>query len=338
MDIVQEDINILKKSVSNEGFELENQTVLVTGGAGFLGSWICDLITSLAGRVICLDNLSSGTPQNINHLLKSKNFILKKGDVRTFSTDEEIDYIIHMACIASPPLYQKYPIETLETSIFGTKNILNLAREKDVKGMLFTSTSEIYGDAKVFPTPEDYWGNVNPVGPRAIYDEGKRVAETYCYTYFEKYGLPIRTSRIFNTYGPKLDTKGKVKHGRVIARFILQALNKDPITLFGDGSQTRSFCYITDLIDGLMKLLLKPNMDGEIVNIGNDEEVTMMQLANIVINQTQSNSEIIYKPLPTDDPTKRNPDISKAKTMLDWTPKISLNEGIMKTIEWYREK
>lgn len=313
---------------------LEGKTVLVTGGAGFLGSWVCDVVDAFNGKIICIDNLSSGSEENIRHLLSRGNFKYVKGDVQSFSVDEGIDYVFHMACIASPPLYQKYPIETLDTNVLGTRNVLEIARKKEVKGFLLASTSEVYGDALVLPTPEDYWGNVNPVGPRSVYDEGKRVAETYCYSYFQKFHLPVRIARIFNTYGPRLDTRSTSQYGRVVVKFIDQALHNDPLTVYGDGSQTRSFCYVTDLVEGLFRFLLEPSLDGEILNIGNDEEISILDLAKLIIESARSDSYVVFEALPRDDPRRRRPDISKAGNILGWRPKISLKEGLKKTIRW----
>jgi len=239
-----------------------------------------------------------------------------------------------MASIASPPLYQKYPLETLDANVIGTRNALEIARKNDVEGFLFSSTSEIYGDAEVIPTSEEYWGNVNPIGPRSVYDEGKRVAETYCIAYFHKYSLPIRVARIFNTYGPRLDAKSTSQYGRVIAKFINQTLNNAPLTVYGDGSQTRSFCYITDLIDGLFKLLLIPSVNGEVLNLGYNKEISIMNLAKLIAKLTGSSSEIVFKPLPKDDPKRRCPDITKAGKLINWRPKISLEQGLEYTIEW----
>jgi len=328
-----EDVVTLKEGLSEFGRKICEKTFLVTGGAGFLGSWFCDVLDAFNARIICVDNISSGSENNISHL-KKENFQLIKADVSRFMIDEKIDYIVHMACIASPPLYQEHPIETLDASVLGTRNMLEIARKNDVEGFLFTSTSEIYGDAKVIPTPEDYWGNVNPVGPRSIYDEGKRVAETYCIAYFQKYDLPIRIARIFNTYGPRLDVKSTSQYGRIIVKFISQALNNQPVTVYGDGSQTRSFCYITDLIEGLFRLLLKPNINGEIINLGNDEEISILKLAKLIIKLTESKSEIVFKPLPKDDPKRRRPDIGKAEKLLEWKPKVNLRRGLIRTIKW----
>ena len=321
--IIQEDREIIKKNLTSFASKVNGKTFLVSGCAGFLGSWLCDILSILDAKIIGVDNLSSGSESNVSHL-KKENFQLIKEDICEFRTNERIDYIVHMACIASPPQYMEHPIETLDASVLGTRNMLEIARKNDVKGFLFTSTSEIYGDAEIIPIPEHYWGNVNPIGPRSIYDEGKRVAETYCISFFQEYRLPVRVARIFNTYGPRLDVKSTSQYGRVIVKFITQALNNEPITVYGDGSQTRSFCYITDLIEGLLKLLLKPNIDGEVINLGNDEEISIINLANLIIKLTRSKSKITFQPLPKDDPKRRRPDLSKAKSLLNWVPKVSL--------------
>jgi len=334
-EIIRKDIEATKEKLADFESKVRGKTFLVTGGAGFLGSWICDVLDALNARIICVDNMISGSEKNVE-FFKKTNFQLIKGDICEFKTGEKIDYIVHMACIASPPLYQRHPIETLDASVLGTRNMLEIARENSIQGFLLTSTSEVYGDANVIPTPEDYWGNVNPVGPRSMYDEGKRVAETYCISYFQKYHLPIRIARIFNTYGPRLDVKLTSQYGRVVVKFISQSLNNESVTVYGDGSQTRSFCYITDLIGGLLKLLLKPNIDGEIMNLGNDEEVTIMDLARLTIKLTRSKARITFQPLPKDDPKRRNPDITKAKTLLGWMPSINLEQGLAKTIAWFQ--
>lgn len=227
-EIISEAVETVKRSLSEFEGKIRGKTFLVSGGAGFLGSWFCDVLGALDARILCVDNLSSGSEKNINHLKKG-NFRLIKEDISKFTVSEKIDYLVHMASIASPPLYQIYPLETLDANVIGTRNVLEIARKNDVEGLLFSSTSEIYGDAEAIPTPEDYWGNVNPIGPRSVYDEGKRVAETYCTTYFQKYGLPVRVARIFNTYGPRLDIKSTSQYGRVIAKFINQALNNEPL-------------------------------------------------------------------------------------------------------------
>ncbi|MDQ1281001.1 MAG: UDP-glucuronate decarboxylase [Thermoproteota archaeon] len=312
---------------------VDGKTFLVAGGAGFLGSWFCDTLNTLNARIICVDNLLSGSDDNISHLKKDA-FQLVKSDIISYKPTEKIDYIVNMACIASPPLYQKHPIQTLDASVLGTRNLLEIARKNDIEGFLLSSTSEIYGDATIIPTPEDYWGNVNPIGPRSIYDEGKRVAETYSLSYCQKYGLPVRIARIFNTYGPRLDTKSTNQYGRVIVKFIDQALKSESITVYGDGRQTRSFCYITDQIVGLFKLLLRQGIDGQVVNLGNDDERTILELAKFIIKLTNSKSEITFQSLPKDDPKRRRPDIRKAEELLEWQPKVSLEEGLTKTVAY----
>lgn len=336
-ELIEKDIEEIKRSLLEFEDKIKNNTFLITGGAGFLGSWLCDVVNAFGGRIICIDDLSSGSEENIKHLLRRENFELIRKDICEFSIDKDADYVIHAACIASPPLYQKYPIKTLDTNVLGTRNVLKFAKRMNVKGFLFTSTSEVYGDARVIPTPEDYWGNVNPIGSRSVYDEGKRVAETYCYSYFQKFGLPVRIARIFNTYGPRLDIKSTSRYGRVVVKFILQALNNEPVTVYGDGSQTRSFCYITDIIIGLFRLLLKPGLDGEVINIGNIEESSIIDLAKFIIKLTKSQSKIVFRPLPKDDPKRRKPDISKARNLLKWKPKTNLKEGLLRTISWFNK-
>lgn len=337
-EVVKRDIEEIKRSLLEFEDEIKDHTFLITGGAGFLGSWFCDVVNAFDGRIICVDDLSSGSEENIRHLLGRENFKLIREDVCEFSIDEDVDYVVHMACIASPPLYQKYPIKTLDTNVLGTRKVLEFAKRKNVKRFLFASTSEVYGDAKVIPTPEEYWGNVNPIGPRSVYDEGKRVAETYCYSYSQKFGLPIRIARIFNTYGPRLDVRLTSQYGRVVVKFITQALNNEPVTVYGDGSQTRSFCYVTDLIAGLFRLLLKAGLDGEVINIGNVEEISILDLAKLIIKLTKSQSKIVFTSLPKDDPKRRKPKINKAKEKLEWNPAISLETGIKRTIKWIENR
>jgi len=329
--IIEEDLMKIKEDLTEFKNKIEGKTFLVTGGAGFLGSWFCDVLITFEANVHCLDNFSSGNVKNIEHLLDSKFFNLIKGDVCNFSTNERFDYIVHMASIASPKLYQKHPLLTLDANVIGIRNMLELARKNDVKGFLFTSTSEVYGDSQTVPTPESYWGNVNPYGPRSCYDESKRCGEAYCFSYFQQYGVPIRISRIFNTYGPRIESGG---YGRVVLKFIEQALSNKPFTVYGDGKQTRSFCYITDTTIGLFKLLLINGLNGEVVNIGNDKEIGIVDLANKIKEITNSNSQIIFEPLPKDDPRRRNPDLTKSRELLSYNPKIGLEAGLVRTIEW----
>lgn len=329
-----DEVQYFAKRLGTLGSSFRDRTSLVTGGAGFLGSWICDVVNAFDGRVICVDNLKSGSQKNFAHLLGRKNFRYVKADVQTLTVDEDVDYVFHMACPASPPVYQKYPIETLDTSVLGTRNILEISKKGRVKAIVFTSTSETYGDASIIPTPEAYWGNVNPVGPRSVYDEGKRVAETYCRSYFQKFQVPVRIARIFNTYGPRLDVTSTSQYGRVVVKFIVQALAGKPLTVYGDGTHTRSFCYITDLIEGLFKLLLVPGIDGEIINLGGEQEISIIDLAETIVKLVGSNSGIVFKQLPRDDPRRRRPDTRKAEKLLDWKPRTPLNEGLIKTINW----
>ena len=332
--IVENEVSLIRRDLSAFESKVRGKTFLVTGGAGFLGSWFCDVLIALGSKTICVDNLRSGSETNIQHLMGTRNFKLLKKDACKITIDEKIDYIVNMASIASPRFYQEHPIETLDVNIVGTRNMLECARKNEVEGFLTTSTSEIYGDAAVFPTPESYWGNVNSFGPRCMYDEGKRAAEAYCYSYIERYNLPIRIARIFNTYGPRLDVSLSSQYGRAISTFIRQALDNKPLTVHGTGSQTRSFCYVTDQIEGLFKLLLTPGLDGEIVNIGNDEETSIITLARLITELTNTKSQIIFEPSQQDDPKRRKPDINKAKSLMKWLPKVNLEKGLKKTIAW----
>jgi len=303
------------------------KTILVTGGTGFLGSHLCEKLLDLNNYVICLDNNFTGNLQNIAHLRGNPHFEFIRHDI-TKEIFLELDEIYHLACPASPKDYQFNSIKTIKTNILGTLNMLGLAKRTGAK-ILLTSTSEIYGDPKISPQIEEYWGNVNPIGIRSCYDEGKRLAETLMMEYHRNCNVDTRIVRIFNTYGPRLNKND----GRVISNFVVQALEEKPITIYGEGSQTRSFCYVDDLIDGIIKL-----MDSNYnfpVNIGNPNEITIKEIAEKILKLTGSKSEIIYKPLPEDDPTKRKPDISKAKTILHWEPKINLEEGLIKTIQYF---
>lgn len=311
----------------------EAEKVLVTGGAGFIGSWLCDRLIEEGHEVVCIDNLGSGNKKNIEHLLPNPRFKFMKRDIReSLEIGEKVDYIFHLASRASPADFEKYSIDILLTNAVGTRNMLELAR-KDNARFLLASSSEVYGDPEVHPQPEDYWGNVNSLGPRSVYDEGKRYAEAMTMAYRRRYGLDVRIARIFNTYGPRM----RPNDGRVISNFVTQALRGEPIAVYGDGSQTRSFCYISDMTEGLEKLMLLDGLDREVINLGNPEEITILEAAELVKKLVKSNSEITFKPLPENDPKRRNPDISKAKRLLGWTPKVSLNEGLLRTIEYYRK-
>jgi UDP-glucuronate decarboxylase len=305
--------------------------ILVTGGAGFLGSHLCDRLVAEGHEVICLDNFFSGSKRNIGHLLGKPNFELMRHDL-VQPVFLEVDEIYNLACPASPIHYQHNPVKTVKTNVMGAINMLGLAKRVKAK-ILQASTSEIYGDPKVHPQREDYWGNVNTIGPRSCYDEGKRCAETLFFDYHRQNNVNIRVVRIFNTYGPRMHPND----GRVISNFIVQALSNRDITVFGDGSQTRSFCYVDDLIDGLVRMMNGPDGFVGPVNLGNPGEFSVLTLAELIIKSTDSQSKIVFRPLPKDDPLQRQPDIALAKQQLDWEPLVELQEGLMKTIEYFRE-
>ena len=309
--------------------EFGPKRILVSGGAGFIGSHLCQRLIEQGHEVLCVDNLYTGVRSNINVLLKHPNFELMRHDV-TFPLYAEVDAIYNLACPASPVHYQFDPVQTTKTSVHGAINMLGLAKRLKCP-ILQASTSEVYGDPNVHPQPEEYWGNVNPIGIRSCYDEGKRCAETLFFDYHRQHKLGIKVARIFNTYGPNMHPND----GRVVSNFIMQALQGKPITLFGDGSQTRSFCYVDDLVDGLMRLMNSaPEVTGPI-NLGNPGEFTILELAEMVVELTGSKSEIVYKPLPQDDPKQRQPDITKARSVLGWEPKVALRNGLQKTIPYF---
>lgn len=303
--------------------------ILVTGGAGFLGSHLCERLLEAGDDVICVDNFFTGTRHNITHLLDNKSFELLRHDV-TFPLYIEVDEIYNLACPASPIHYQHDPVQTTKTSVIGAINMLGLAKRLKIK-LLQASTSEVYGDPIVHPQPEEYWGNVNPIGFRACYDEGKRCAETLVFDYIRQHKLAAKVVRIFNTYGPRMHPSD----GRVVSNFIVQALKGDDITLYGDGSQTRSFCYVDDLIEAQIRMMAtRPDVTGPI-NIGNPTEFTIRELAELVIDITGSQSKLVFQPLPADDPKQRQPNIEKAAKVLDWAPKISLRDGLVKTVAYF---
>jgi dTDP-glucose 4,6-dehydratase len=306
-------------------------TILITGGAGFIGSHLCDRLIAQGHKVICVDNLITGRMENITHLLNNPNFKFIRQDVTTFlDIKEDIDYVLHFASPASPVDYLKYPIQTLKVGSLGTHNTLGLAKAKGAK-FLLASTSEVYGDPLVNPQPEAYLGNVNAIGPRGVYDESKRFAEALTMAYHKTHKIDVKIARIFNVYGERM----RKEDGRVIPNFITQALRGQPLTVYGDGSQTRSFCYISDMIEGLFKLFFS-NLN-EPVNLGNPNEVTILELAQRIIGLTRSKSKISFRPLPADDPKVRCPDITKAKTLLSWLPTIPLQDGLTRTIEWFKK-
>lgn len=306
------------------------KTILVCGGAGFIGSNLCSYLLNKGEKVICVDNFSTGNMDNVKDFDSTLFSIIKHDITEPLEIDESIDEIYNLASIASPPHYLKMPIDTLKTNVIGALNLLDLAREKDAK-ILQTSTSEVYGDPLEHPQKESYRGNVNPIGVRACYDEGKRAAETLFFDFNRIYSTKIKVVRIFNTYGPNMDPYD----GRVVSNFIIQSLKGEDITVYGDGSQTRSFCYIDDMIDGLYRMMNSREDFLGPVNLGNPEEFTILDLAQKVIQKINSESEIIFCPLPSDDPSKRKPDISLAKKELDWEPNVKLDEGLDKTIEYY---
>ena len=304
--------------------------VLVTGGAGFLGSHLCERLLSDGHDVICLDNFFTGTKENIAHLMADPYFELMRHDV-TFPLYVEVDEIYNLACPASPVHYQYDPVQTTKTSVHGAINMLGLAKRTKAK-ILQASTSEVYGDPEIHPQVEDYRGSVNPIGPRACYDEGKRCAETLFFDYRRQHGLNVRVARIFNTYGPRMHPND----GRVVSNFIVQALSGKPITLYGDGTQTRSFCFVDDLIDGLIRLMGAPDDFTGPVNLGNPHEITIATLAETVLSLVGSKAELKFEPLPADDPLQRCPDISLARSQLDWNPGVALADGLAKTITYFK--
>jgi UDP-glucuronate decarboxylase len=308
---------------------LTERRVLVTGGAGFIGSHLCDRLLERGDEVLCIDNFYTGTRRNVHHLLTNARFELMRHDI-CFPLYIEVDEIFNLACPASPIHYQFDPVQTTKVSVHGSINMLGLAKRVKAK-VLQASTSEVYGDPTVHPQKEDYWGNVNPIGLRSCYDEGKRCAETLFFDYRRQHRLPIKVARIFNTYGPGMHPND----GRVVSNFIIQALRNEDITVYGEGNQTRSFCYVDDLVDGLIRLMGTSDDVTGPVNLGNPNEFTIRQLAESVIALTGSSSKIVYRPLPEDDPKQRCPDISLAKKLLAWEPRVQLQDGLMKTIEYF---
>jgi len=308
------------------------KTAVVTGGAGFIGSWLCDRLIAEGMRVICIDNLITGNINNIGHLFGNSDFLFINHDVTNFiHVPGEVDYILHFASPASPLDYLQFPIQTLKVGSLGTHKALGLAKEKNAV-FLLASTSEVYGDPLIHPQTEDYWGNVNAVGPRGVYDEAKRFAESLTMAYNRFHGVRTRIARIFNTYGPRM----RLHDGRALPAFITQALAGEPVTIFGDGSQTRSFCYVDDLVEGLVRLLLSD--ESYPVNLGNPEEITIKQFAEEVIELTGSISVLNFQELPEDDPKVRQPDITRARSILGWEPLVQRNEGVRKTIEYFKEE
>jgi UDP-glucuronate decarboxylase len=335
LEVITQDLISIVKDLDNK---FQNSNVLVTGGAGFLGSWLCDVLVRLNANVLCLDNLSSGLIENINHLMEKDNFTFINHDISTpYLPKRKIDTIFHFASRASPFEFAQYPIQILKANTLGTWVALGITKKYHAT-LLYASTSEIYGnpDNENIPTSENYHGNVNPIGPRSCYDESKRAGEAFTMAYFLQHNSDIRIVRIFNTYGPRM-RPGAI-YGRVIPNFITQALSGKDITIFGDGTQTRSFAYVTDEIRGLLKAAISNQCKGQVVNLGNNQEITILELAHKIRELTNSKSPITFHPLPTDDPLRRCPDIRKAKALLNWTPEIDLETGLKNTIVWYKSQ
>jgi UDP-glucuronate decarboxylase len=336
MQLIKKDVMEIRKALEKDGLSFKGKSVLITGGAGFLGSWMCDVLIEHGAKVTCLDNLASGLKSNVEHLMEDKNFKFIMHDIsQPISFDADFDLVIHAASRASPFELEKFPIEIIKANTVGTLIALEIAKKNQAR-FLFTSTSEVYGDPAVVPTPENYNGNVNPTGARSAYEESKRVGEALITAYVKQHGIDARIARIFNTYGPRMRADGI--YGRVVPRFIKQALNDEPITVFGDGTQTRSFVYVADEVEGLLKMASDKGARGEVINIGNNEEMRIIDLAVLVKKLLNSRSEISFGPLPQDDPKRRCPDISKAKQILNWAPKTSLEDGLKKTVQWFEKK
>lgn len=335
-DLIAQQVQCLNESLSKVGVSYGDRRVLVTGGAGFLGSWICDVLVAQDAEVICVDNFTSGSLENVAHLLRKTNFRLLEHDItKPIRFDEKIDFVMHLASRASPLEFTKFPIQILKANTLGIWVALGIAKEHDAK-FLFTSTSEVYGDPTEsnVPTSEEYNGNVNPAGLRGCYDEAKRCGEAFVMAYHRQHGLDTRIVRIFNTYGPRL--RAGDTYGRVISRFIDQALKGEHITVFGDGNQTRSFLYVTDQVNGLLRAAVLSRLSGQIINIGSQEAVRILELALLIKQLTDSDSSIVHLPLPKDDPKRRCPDITKATKLLGWLPSIKLKDGLYYTTEWFR--
>lgn len=312
--------------------DAKRKTALVTGGAGFLGSHLCDRLLAQGKNVVCVDNYFTGSRDNIAHIIGNPRFEAMRHDV-TFPLYIEVDEIYNLACPASPIHYQFDPVQTTKVSVIGAINMLGLAKRIKCR-VLQASTSEVYGDPEIHPQPESYWGHVNPIGPRACYDEGKRCAETLFFDYRRQHNLPIKVIRIFNTYGPRM----RPDDGRVVSNFIMQALRGEAITIYGEGQQTRSFCYVDDLIEGMVRTMDTPDDFTGPVNIGNPNEFTILELATTIIRLTRSSSQLVNRPLPTDDPQQRQPDISLARKTLDWEPTVQLEEGLERTIRYFSDR
>jgi UDP-glucuronate decarboxylase len=330
--IIKEDLSIIKGSIDAEAFQ--GKKVLVSGGSGFLGSWICDVLSEVGSRVICLDNLSTGVFENIEHLKGTKGFELERADVCTYSRRPRVDMVFHLASRPAPEDYQKHPVETALANATGTDKMLDLARKNDARAF-YASSSEVYGDPDIFPTPESYEGKVDPLGPRSCYEEGKRFGEALCKAYHDQYGLDVRIGRLFNSYGPRLRAEGF--YGRVVSRFILQSLKGEDLTVFGDGSQTRSFCYVTDTLSGLMSQMGNGERS-DVLNLGSEDETKIIDIAKKINQISTGRSGLKYLPFPPGDHMRRQPDITKARKMLGWKPKVGLDQGLSRTAKWFSEK
>ena len=331
--IIKEDIEQIKKSIDTEAFR--EKSVLVSGGSGFLGSWICDVLSEVGSKITCLDNLSTGVFENVDHLKGTKGFEFEKADVCSYSRNPRVDMIFHLASRPAPEDYQKHPVETALANSEGTKQMLELARKHDAR-VLFASSSEAYGDPEVFPTPESYEGRVNPLGPRSCYEEGKRFGEALCKAYHDQYEIDVRIARIFNSYGPRLRAEGF--YGRVVSRFILQSLKGEDLTVFGDGSQTRSFCYVTDTVTGLLAQIRDEGRRGDVLNLGSEDETRIIDLAGKVIQLSPAGSGLKHLPFPPGDHLRRQPDITNARKVLGWEPKVGLDQGLSRTAKWFSKK
>jgi len=337
LDIVEEDVELLVKRLNEDGIRFEDKSILVTGGAGFLGSWICDVLVKQGSKVICLDNFSSGRRDNVEHLESLESFQLVEHDIsQPIFLEEPVDLVLHLASRASPMEFSRFPIQILKSNTLGTWVALGIAKKQRAR-LVYASSSEVYGDPdpKYIPTPESYYGNVNPIGVRSCYDEAKRAAEAFVMAYHIQHGVDVRIVRIHNTYGPRMRA-GDI-YGRVVTRFIDQALRYVPLTVFGDGRQTRSFTYITDMVLGILKVAHLPDLSGEVFNLGSGKEMEIIELAKTVLEMTCSDSEIEFHSLPPDDPKRRCPDTSKAERLLKWKVETSLKEGLIKTISWLKE-
>jgi len=331
---IRAELDTIRKNIGQISFE--DQRVLVTGGAGFLGSWMCDTLLNLGAHVTCIDNFASGQMCNIQQMTGNELFHFIEHDISVpITLDTHLDYVFHMASRASPFEFEHYPIQILKANTMGVMVALGIAKKHNAR-IVYTSTSEVYGNPAIVPTPETYHGNVNPIGPRGCYDEAKRCGEAYVIAYRRQHHLNTRVARIFNTYGPRIRVDGI--YGRVIPRFIDQALKNQPLTVFGEGSQTRSFTYVTDQIEGLLRLAALDAAEGQVINIGNVNEIPVLELAKMVIVLTGSKSSLSFRQLPEDDPLRRRPDISRAKEILGWVPRTSLDHGLDRTIAWIKTR